>query len=56
MIIIDINKKGNGECPRCKKNKKCDIQEMIKKCLYFIKCENDIEMEMVIYQCPKFEE
>ena len=54
MIEVEFNKKGNGACPICIKNKKCRIQETTSHTLLLLKENSDIELELVIYRCPKF--
>lgn len=48
-----INPHGNGACPLCKFNNNCMYKKAIEDSLNHSSLEEI--MEIVIYQCPKFE-
>ncbi len=49
---IKINPQGNGACPLCNFNKKCNYHKMIHDAFHDTAASK--KMEMVIYECPKF--
>ena len=51
---IEINHRGNGACPLCKKNGKCRIASALTDAAKAIKQAD--QLEIVIYTCPDFEE
>ncbi len=53
---IDINKKGNGACPMCTHEKFCFIRNSIADALKSVDSTQQEHLELVIYECPRFEE
>ena len=53
---IDFCIRGNGACPLCQRNGKCEYQERIINALKPIPLKGEGLMEMVIYTCPSFVE
>lgn len=51
---LQINPRGNGACPICSHNGRCQIQSDLKDAIK--KRDKDEELEVVIYTCPRFRE
>ena len=53
---IEINQRGNGACPLCKNHNNCNIQTELRESIKRVDLKEEMEMELVIYRCPKFKE
>jgi len=51
---LQINPRGNGACPICLHNGRCQLQMALQDALR--EKEKNEELELVIYTCPRFKE
>jgi hypothetical protein len=56
IMKIDFNVRGNGACPLCKKQQKCQLMKKVNTALEKLEVDNRDSLELVIYRCPLFEE
>jgi hypothetical protein len=54
MFNLKINKNGNGACPLCRKREQCVLIKKMTESISDMYKEG--KMEIVIYECFKFEE
>lgn len=53
---LEINPRGNGACPLCAANGNCRLQSKLTSSLAPVTAEAELEMEIVVYSCPYFQE
>jgi hypothetical protein len=53
---LDINARGNGACPLCVRDGSCRLQRLLKASLENEGDRGEPGMEIVIYNCPMFQE
>lgn len=53
---LDINPRGNGACPLCKRDSSCRLKRLLSASLEGEADDEGGGMEVVIYNCPMFEE
>ncbi len=53
---LNINQKGNGACPLCRKNTNCIVQINLANSIEDLNDPQEHGLEIAIYICPGFEE
>lgn len=53
---IQINPRGNGACPICRHNGRCQLQSSLQESVQDKDKEKQEDLELVIYSCPRFKE
>ncbi|HPE36308.1 MAG TPA: hypothetical protein PK625_04105 [Spirochaetales bacterium] len=53
---LEINPRGNGACPLCVYDKNCRLKKKLADNVDEVNPSPDLEMEIVIYNCPYFKE
>ncbi len=53
---LDLNPRGNGACPLCRKERSCFIRKRLQNSLSDIINDRVENMQLVIYVCPNYEE
>ncbi len=53
---LDINPRGNGACPLCKRDASCHLKRILAASIDGETDSSDSGMEIVVYTCPSFVE
>lgn len=53
---LDINPRGNGACPLCMRDASCRLKRLLSASLAAEPDPVESGMEIVVYNCPMFEE
>ena len=54
---VEINSRGNGACPLCNSTGNCRVQDVLSESMaVFSESDNKLELELVVYSCPQFQE
>jgi hypothetical protein len=53
---LDINPRGNGACPLCRRDADCRLKKLLGESLLAQPDPQDAGLEIVIYSCPAFAE